>query len=190
MVSYYFIFGNMSKVGQKAILVPSGVQIDIQSQKVTVKGSKGQLSYELPKELVVTLENNQLTIVREGDEKDQKTIHGLYRNILANAILGVTTGWSKRLEIVGTGFNAKMQGQSLALKLGFSHPVVIKPIDGVQFSTEGNTIIIVSGHDKQLVGQIAHQIKTVRRPDAYKGKGIRYEGEQIRMKPGKKAKAA
>lgn len=180
----------MSKVGQKAIAIPSGVQIEIQNQKVTVKGSKGQLSYDLPKELTAKMENNELSVTRQGDEKDQKTIHGLYRNILANAVAGVTTGWNRRLEIVGTGFNAKMQGQSLALKLGFSHPVIIQPVPGIQLSTEGNTIIIVSGHDKQLVGQIAHQIKTVRMPDAYKGKGIRYEGEQIRIKPGKKAKAA
>lgn len=180
----------MSKVGQKAIAIPSGVQIEIQNQKVTVKGSKGQLSYDLPKELTAKMENNELSVTRQGDEKDQKTIHGLYRNILANAVAGVTTGWNRRLEIVGTGFNAKMQGQSLALKLGFSHPVIIQPVQGIQLSTEGNTIIIVSGHDKQLVGQIAHQIKIVRVPDAYKGKGIRYEGEKVRIKPGKKAKAA
>ena len=180
----------MSKVGQKAIIIPSGVQVDIKDQTVNVKGANGQLSYELPPELSAKIENNELSVLRSADEKPQKTMHGLYRNLLANAIHGVTSGWSKRLEIIGTGFNAKMQGQSLALKLGFSHPVVVVPVPGIQLSIEGNTIIIVSGHDKQLVGQIAHQIKIVRLPDAYKGKGIRYEGEQIRIKPGKKAKAA
>ena len=180
----------MSKVGQKPISIPAGVTVELNNQTVTVKGTKGQLAYELPKELEAKVENNTIVLTRETDEKQQKTIHGLYRNVIANAIHGVSTGWSRRLEIVGTGFNAKMQGQSLALKLGYSHPVIVSPVPGIQLSTEGNTIIIISGFDKQLVGQIAHQIKIVRRPDSYKGKGIRYEGQQIRMKPGKKAKAA
>lgn len=180
----------MSKVGQKPIAIPSGVQLEVSGQTVTVKGAKGQLSYVLPKELTAVKEGDTVVVSRATDEKYQKTVHGLFRNIIANATQGVTSGWTKRLEIVGTGFNVKMQGQSLALKLGYSHPVIVQPVPGIQFSTEGNTIIIVSGFDKQLVGQIAHQIKTVRTPDAYKGKGIRYEGEHIRIKPGKKAKAA
>ncbi len=180
----------MSKVGQKPITIPSGVQVEVNNQTVTIKGTRGQLSHTLPNALTATIENNTVFLKRESDSKQQKTIHGLYRNTIANAIQGVSTGWTKRLEIVGTGFNVKMQGQSLNLKLGFSHPVVVKPIEGIQLTTEGNNIIIISGHDKQMVGQVAHQIKTVRFPDAYKGKGVRYEGEQIKLKAGKKAKAA
>ncbi|CAN5121659.1 50S ribosomal protein L6 [soil metagenome] len=180
----------MSKVGQKPVTIPSGVTVEVNNQIVTIKGAKGQLVHKMPKELSAIIENNTLTLSRSTDSKHEKTIHGLYRNMISNAIQGVSTGWNKRLEIVGTGFNVKMQGQSLTLKLGFSHPVIVKPVDGIQLTTEGNNIIIVSGYDKQLVGQIAHQIKTVRQPDAYKGKGVRYEGEQIRLKPGKKAKTA
>ncbi len=180
----------MSKVGQQPIEIPSGVQVEINNKSISVKGTKGQMVYELPKELSAKMEHNVVELTRTSDSKYQKTIHGLYRNLVSNGIAGVSKGWNKRLEIVGTGFNVKMQGQSLTLKLGFSHPVIIKPVEGIQFSVEGNNIINISGHDKQLVGQIAHQIKIVRKPDAYKGKGIRYEGEQIRLKAGKKAKTA
>ncbi len=180
----------MSKVGQKPITIPSGVQVEANKQTVTVKGTKGQLVFDLPRELSAKLENDTMELTRTNDSKHQKTIHGLYRNLIANAVQGVSIGWTKRLAIVGTGFNVKMQGQSLVMKLGFSHPVIVNPVDGIQFSIEGNNIIIISGHDKQMVGQVAHQVKIVRKPDAYKGKGIRYEGEYIKLKAGKKAKTA
>jgi len=188
--SYYFTFGKMSKIGQSPIQIPSSVQVAIQGQVVQVKGSKGELSFELPHFLSIRNEENTLYIERKSDAKRQKASHGLYRSIIANAVKGVDQGWSKRLEIVGTGFNGKMQGRDINLKLGLSHPVIFKAPEGIQLAMEGNNIIVISGIDKQFVGEIAHQIKSVKKPDAYKGKGIRYEGEYVRVKPGKKAKAA
>ncbi len=179
----------MSKIGQKPIQVPASVQVEINDNVVTAKGSKGQVQCEYPSFLTVKREGEQLIVTRGNDSKRQKAAHGLFRSLIANAVQGVDTGWTKKLQIVGTGFNGKMQGQSLALKLGYSHPVIFNPVEGVQLSMDGNTSITVSGADKQLVGQVAYQIKILRKPDIYKGKGIRYEGEQVRTKQGKKAKA-
>lgn len=179
----------MSKIGQKPIQVPASVQVEINDTVVTVRGSKGEVSYELPRFITIAKDGENLIVTRNDDSKKQKAAHGLYRSLVANAVKGVDTGWSKRLEIVGTGFNAKMQGAALALKIGYSHPVIFNAVPGVTLNTEGNNIIVVSGADKQLVGQVAYQIKMVRKPDVYKGKGIRYEGEKVRIKPGKKAKA-
>ncbi len=189
-MSYYFIFGEMSKIGQNPIPVSNSVQVEIQDHTVRVKGAKGELSFELPHFLSIRNEENTLYIERKSDAKRQKASHGLYRSVIANAVKGVDQAWTKRLEIVGTGFNGKMQGRDLNLKLGLSHPVIFKAPEGIQLTMEGNNIIIVSGIDKQQVGEVAHQIKSLRKPDAYKGKGIRYEGEYVRVKPGKKAKAA
>ncbi len=180
----------MSKIGQNPITIPSAVTVDIQHTAITVKGPKGELAYELPHFLKSEITEGILTITRKNDTKKQKSFHGLFRTLVQNAVTGVETVWSKRLEIVGTGYNGKMQGQGLVLKLGYSHPVVITPIDGVTLALEGNNIIIVSGIDRQLVGQVAQRIKSNKKPDAYKGKGIRYEGEHIKLKPGKKAKTA
>lgn len=179
----------MSKIGQKPIQVPASVQVEINDHLVTVRGSKGEVKYELPRFITVTKDGESLLVTRKDDSKKQKAQHGLYRSLIANAVVGVDTGWSKRLEVVGTGFNAKMQGAALAFKIGYSHPVIFNAIPGVTFATEGNNIVIVSGADKQLVGQVAYLIKLIRKPDIYKGKGIRYEGEKVRIKPGKKAKA-
>lgn len=180
----------MSKIGYSPISVASSVQITIDGQVVTVKGSKGELSFELPHFLSIKLEDGALSIDRNGDGKRQRASHGLYRSLISNAVKGVEDMWSKRLEIVGTGYNGKMQGRDLNLKLGLSHPVIFKSPEGVQLTMEGNNIIIITGIDKQQVGEVAHQIKLLKKPDAYKGKGIRYEGEYIRLKPGKKAKTA
>ena len=180
----------MSKIGQKPIQVPSAVTVGIQDYTVNVKGAKGQVSYTFPRFITIKRENDMLHIGRKGDAKQQRSSHGLYRSLIANAVKGVDTGWSRRLEVVGTGFNVKPQGQGITLKVGFSHPVIFEAVPGIQITTEGNNIIIVSGADKQLVGQVAHQIKILRKPDVYKGKGIRYEGERIKLKPGKKAKTA
>ncbi len=179
----------MSKIGQKPIQVPASVQVEINDRQVTVKGSKGQVQYTLPAFISLKREEDNIIVERKNDSKNQKAFHGLYRSLIANAVKGVDSGWSKKLEIVGTGFNGKMQGQSLTLKLGYSHPVIFNSVEGVQLSMDGNNTIIVTGADKQLVGQVAYQIKMLRKPDVYKGKGIRYEGEYIRIKPGKKAKA-
>ncbi len=179
----------MSKIGQKPIQVPASVQVEINESLITVRGSKGEVKYELPRFIKVEKQEDNLIVTRKDDSKKQKASHGLYRSLIANAVVGVDTGWNKRLEVVGTGFNAKMQGASVAFKIGFSHQVIFNPVPGVTLTTEGNNIVIVSGADKQLVGQVAYQIKLIRKPDIYKGKGIRYEGEKVRIKPGKKAKA-
>lgn len=177
----------MSKIGQKAIALSPSVQIEIQDRKVTVKGMKDSLSFVLPKFLSAEKKENTLSIRRAKDSSYQKAAHGLFRSLIANAVTGIEKPWSKRLEVVGTGFNVKIQGTGIVLKVGFSHPVVYQPPAGIQLATEEN-VIIVSGGDKQLVGQVAYQIKSIRKPDVYKGKGIRYQGERIRIKPGKKVK--
>lgn len=180
----------MSKIGQNPVTIPRDVTVQIQDTTISIKGPKGELAYTLPHFLKPEIVGNILTISRKNDSKRQKSLHGLFRTLIQNAIIGVENVWSKKLEIVGTGFNGKMQGQGLVLKLGYSHPVVIAPVDGITFALEGNTTIVVSGIDKQLVGQVAQQIKSNKKPDSYKGKGIRYEGEYIKLKPGKKAKTA
>ncbi len=178
----------MSKIGQKVITVPSGVQVNVAGSVVNVKGSKGEIKVELPREITIEQKENELHVKRDSDRKQAKAFHGLFRSLIANAVAGVETHWQKRLEIVGTGFNVKMQGQDLVFKIGFSHPVVFKAIPGIQYQVDGANKVIVMGSDKQLVGQTAYRIKLIRKPDAYKGKGIRFEGEKIRIKPGKKAK--
>lgn len=178
----------MSKIGQKAIPVPKTVQVSIQGNLVIVKGSKGELKIEIPKHITAVQEQESLVIKRANDNTKSKADHGLYRSIIANAVTGVEQPWTRRLEVVGTGFNVKLQGQDLLFKIGYSHPVVFKKIDGISYQVDGNTKCIVSGIDKQLVGQTAYQIKMIKKPDVYKGKGIRYEGEVVRIKPGKKAK--
>ncbi len=177
----------MSKIGQKAIPLTLSTQIEIQDRTVTVKGMKDSLSFKLPKFLSAEKKENTLLIKRAKDSSYQKAAHGLFRSLIANAVTGIEKPWSKKLEVVGTGFNVKMQGTGIVLKVGFSHPVVYQPPAGIQLTTEEN-VITVSGGDKQLVGQVAYQIKSIRKPDVYKGKGIRYQGERIRIKPGKKVK--
>jgi large subunit ribosomal protein L6 len=180
----------MSKIGQKTIEIPSTVNVTITKDNVGVKGPEGELSYRIPVGLKVNKEDAKMTVTRTNEQKRTKSAHGLFRQLIHNAIVGVEKPWVKRLEIVGTGFNVKMQGEDLVMRLGFSHLVVFKKVPGVKYQVENNTKIVVTGADKQLVGQVAFQIKLSRKPDAYKGKGIRYEGERLRIKPGKKAKAA
>lgn len=180
----------MSKIGQKIISIPSSVQFAVDGQKASIKGAKGVISFELPHYLSIVQNEAGVLLERKTDMKRQKSSHGLWRSLIANAVTGVDTGWSKRLEVVGTGFNVKQKGTGIVLKLGLSHPVEFVPPQDIQITVEGNTTIIVSGADKQRVGEIAQQIKSIKKPDAYKGKGIRYEGEHIKLKPGKKAKTA
>lgn len=180
----------MSKIGQKMIEIPQGVQIAIDKKTITVKGPKGEYSVTLPEKLEGVMENNSVLIKRANDEKGTKSLHGLYRQLVFNGVSGVNQLWQKRLEVVGTGFNVKLQGEDLVFKLGYSHPVIFKKVSGISYQVEGNTKVVVSGVNRQFVGQIAHQIKLLKKPDVYKGKGIRYEGEKLRIKPGKKAKAA
>lgn len=180
----------MSKIGQKSIEVPNGSMATIKDGLITVKGPKGEMSVNVPRELTIEQEGNIINIKRSSDVKHVKSLHGLYRQLVYNAVSGVVKPHEIRLEVVGTGFNVKLQGEDLVFKLGFSHPVVFKKVPGITFMVDGNTKVIVLGVDKQLVGQVAYQIKILRKPDVYKGKGIRYEGEKLRIKPGKKAKAA
>jgi large subunit ribosomal protein L6 len=155
-----------------------------------VKGPTGEITVELPEELTLVREGETLTVKRNNEKNDTKALHGLFRSILSNAVNGVSKSWEKRLEVVGTGFNVKLQGEDLVFKVGYSHSVTFKKVAGVKFQVEGNNKVIVAGADKQLVGQVAYQIKLIRKPDVYKGKGIRYEGERIKIKAGKKAKTA
>lgn len=189
MESYYLTFGKMSKIGYKSITVPASVQLTINDKHVTVKGSKGELHLDIPDGIAVKQNGESLTVERSSEKKDVRALHGLFRSMLSNAVVGVETPWEKRLTIVGTGYNAKMQGEDIVLKLGYSHLITFAKVEGVQYKVEGNNKIVVSGINKQIVGQVAHQIKILKKPDAYKGKGVRYEDEVVRLKPGKKAKA-
>lgn len=178
----------MSKIGQKAIPVSGSIQLTIQDNAILVKGPKGEMKVAFPGNISVVKENDTLIVKRDGNSTKSKADHGLFRSLIANAVSGVENLWTKNLEVVGTGFNVKLQGQDLIFKIGYSHPVVFKKIEGITYQVDGNNKCIVSGIDKQLVGQTAFQIKLLRKPDVYKGKGIRYEGEVVRIKPGKKAK--
>jgi len=180
----------MSKIGEKIIIVGSAVSLTIKDNQIFIKGPVGEIVIDLPKNLILEKNENNYLLKRVSNDKKSKSLHGLYRQLINNAVLGVEKPWEKRLEVVGTGFNVKLQGEDLNFKIGYNHPVIFKKVNGINFKVEGNNKIIVSGFDKQLVGEIAYQIKIIRKPDAYKGKGIKYEGEVLRIKPGKKAKAA
>jgi len=189
--NYYLVFGNfMSKIGEKVIAISNAVSVTIADNKIIIKGPLGEMSFDVPKELALNRKENQLIIERKNDDKKVRSLHGLYRQLISNAIVGVEKAWEKKLEVVGTGYTVKLQGEDLVFKIGYSHLVTFKKQPGIKYLVEGNTKVTVSGYDKQLVGQIAYQIKMIRKPDVYKGKGIRYLGEKLRIKPGKKAKAA
>ena len=178
----------MSRIGKMPIKVPSGVTVNIRGQNVTVKGPKGELSRSLPAEMLVKLEGAVLTVSRPSDDQKHRAYHGLTRSLLASMVDGVSKGFEKTLEIVGVGFRAEKSGESLMLRMGFSHTVEVKPLPGITLNVEGNNRIKVSGINREDVGQMAAQIKAVRPPDAYKGKGIRYAGEIVHLKPGKAGK--
>lgn len=180
----------MSKIGQKSITVAPGTQIAIDDKKVTVTGSGGVLEVAIPRSITVEQQGDNLLVKRENDSKDSKALHGLVRSLIQNAVTGVSKSWEKKLEVVGTGFKVKMQGADLLFDIGYSHSVTFKKVEGITYLVDGNNKVTVSGRDKQLVGQIAYQIKSIRKPDPYKGKGIRYEGEVVKLKAGKKAKTA
>ena len=178
----------MSKIGQKALIVPQTVQLSVEGNVITVKGKLGVLTVVLPQGISIKKnQDNTYSVSRRSDSKELKSLHGTFRTLIDNAIIGVEKAWEKRLEVVGTGFNVKMQGKDLIFKVGYSHPVIYKEVEGVTFAVDGTNIVIISGRDKQQVGEIAYKVKMVKKPDAYKGKGIKYEGEKLRIKPGKKA---
>jgi large subunit ribosomal protein L6 len=170
------------------INIPSGVEITIQPAEVIVKGPKGQLSERIPQGIKVVQEENQLLVQRLSESKLHRSLHGLVRTLVSNMVVGVSTGFAKGLDIVGVGYRAAKKGNDLELAMGFSHPVSIKQVPGIEFEVPTPTKVIVKGADKQLVGQIASNIRDIRPPEPYKGKGIKYEGEFIRRKVGKTAK--
>jgi len=170
------------------VVVPSGVDVTIEGRDVTVKGPKGSLSMEVSAPIDVKHSDGVITVSRPSDEGEIRALHGLSRSLIANMVTGVTTGYAKTMEIVGVGYRVQAKGQDLEFALGFSHPVVVRPPDGISFRVEAPTRFVVEGIDKQLVGEVAANIRKLRKPDPYKGKGVRYSGEVIRRKAGKAGK--
>ena len=178
----------MSRIGKLPIAVPAGVTVNIAGERVTVKGPKGELTRDVPSEMNVKMEGSNLTVTRPSDAKKHRAYHGLTRSLLANMVQGVSKGFDKNLEIVGVGYRAEKSGDKLTLRLGFSHQVEVKPTPGITLSVEGTNKIKVSGINKEDVGEMAAEIRALRPPDHYKGKGIRYSGEKVHIKPGKAGK--
>jgi len=179
-------FGNMSRIGKKPIEIPQGVEISIENNLVKVKGPKGELERYIRPEIKVEKKENEIIVAPDKKTKRTSALWGLSRTLIANMVEGVTNGYEKKLEIQGVGYRANLEGEDLVLLMGYSHPVKMEKVEGIKFEVQKN-IIIVSGIDKELVGQIAAKIRKVRPPEPYKGKGIRYEGEYVRRKSGKKA---
>jgi large subunit ribosomal protein L6 len=179
----------MSRIGKQPIPIPEGVTVKIEGAVVTVKGPKGELSRQFDPEIKIEQQDNQIVVTRPGDERHQRALHGLTRALLNNMVTGVSQGYETRMRVVGTGYRAEMQGQDLRLSLGFSHDVLVVPPPDVQFRVEDRgALIIINAIDKELIGQIAADIRKLRPPEPYKGKGIRFEGELIRTKAGKAGK--
>ena len=177
----------MSRIGKKPIAVPDGVTVEIRPGSVAVRGPKGELSERVSPDMTVKQEDGQVVVTRPTDRGEHRALHGLTRTLVANMVTGVTQGYEKRLEIQGVGYRAALRGSDLEMQLGFSHPVTVKAPDGIMFEVPAPTQIVVSGISKQRVGEIAAQIRKWRPPEPYKGKGIRYQGEQVIRKVGKRA---
>ena len=178
----------MSRIGRLPVPIPSGVEVTINGREVIVKGPKGQLSHTVAEPIEVTQSDGTIRVTRPNDEGEVRALHGLSRTLVANMVTGVTQGYSKRLEIVGVGYRVQQRGANLEFALGFSHPVTVNAPDGITLRVETPTRLVVEGIDKQQVGEVAANIRKLRKPDPYKGKGVRYEGEQIRRKVGKAGK--
>ncbi|WP_430591596.1 50S ribosomal protein L6 [Humidisolicoccus flavus] len=178
----------MSRIGRLPIEVPSSVDVKIDGNVVTVKGPKGELALTVAKPIEVTLEDGQVQVTRPDDERNSRSLHGLTRTLINNNIIGVTEGYSKSLEVVGTGYRVQAKGSAIEFALGYSHPINVEPPAGITFSIEGNNKVTVSGISKQAVGEVAANLRKLRKPEPYKGKGVRYAGEQIRRKAGKAGK--
>jgi large subunit ribosomal protein L6 len=178
----------MSRIGKLPIPVPAGVEVNISGSEVVVKGPKGSLKHVVPAPITVVLEEGTIVVSRPDDERNSRSLHGLTRTLIANQITGVTTGFSKGLEIVGTGYRVTAKGSDIEFALGYSHPILVTPPSGITFTVEGNTKITVSGIDKQAVGEVAANLRKLRKPEPYKGKGVRYAGEVVRRKAGKSGK--
>jgi large subunit ribosomal protein L6 len=178
----------MSRIGRMPIAVPAGVDVTLDGRSITVSGPKGSLSRELHPEIAVSRDGDQLVVTRPTEQKTHKQLHGLTRSLVNNMVVGVTSGYRKGLEINGVGYRASLVGRKLQLNLGYSHPVEIDPPAGISFELENPTHLAVIGIDKELVGQVASNVRATRKPEPYKGKGVRYVGEQVRRKAGKAGK--
>lgn len=179
----------MSRVGKLPIAIPSGVTVTVTPDNVvTVKGPKGQLVKAMHNKINIAVEESQIVVTRNSDDKEERALHGLTRALLNNMVTGVTQGYQKTLELVGVGYRAALQGKKLVMNLGYSHPVEIEAVDGIEFETPAPTKVVVKGIDKERVGAVAADIRTWRRPEPYKGKGIKYDNEVIRRKEGKTGK--
>lgn len=177
----------MSRIGKKPVKIPNGVTIELKNGMISVKGPKGELNDRINPDVNIVLKDDNVIIERKSDAKKVKALHGLWRALVQNMVLGVTQGFSKKLEIIGVGYRAEMKGSKLNLLLGYSHPIIFAPPEGIKIETPTQTNIIVSGIHKQLVGLVAAKIRSLRPPEPYKGKGIRYEREMVRRKAGKAA---
>ena len=178
----------MSRIGRLPIAIPAGVDVTVDGSAVTVKGPKGELALTVANPIAVAIEDGQLLVTRPDDERGSRSLHGLTRTLIANQIIGVTTGYSKGLEIVGTGYRVQAKGANLEFALGYSHSITVEPPAGISFAVEGNNKLTVHGIDKQAVGEVAANIRKLRKPEPYKGKGVRYAGEVVRRKAGKSGK--
>ena len=178
----------MSRIGKNPIAIPAGVTVSIDGQNITVKGPKGGLTHTVTEPIAVAQEDGNIVVTRPNDERRSRALHGLNRSLVNNLVIGVTQGYTNKMEIFGVGYRVQAKGKDLEFALGYSHPVPIEAPEGITFAVESPTKFSVSGIDKQQVGQISANIRRLRRPDPYKGKGIRYEGEQIRRKVGKTGK--
>ena len=179
----------MSRIGRLPIPVPSGVEVTLDGQSVTVKGPKGTLSHTVPAPITIERsEDGTLQVARPDDERESRSLHGLTRSLVANMVTGVTDGYAKAMEIRGVGYRVAAKGSNLEFALGFSHPVPVEAPEGITFEVQSPTKFVVRGIDKQKVGEVAANIRKLRKPDPYKGKGVRYEGEQIKLKVGKTGK--
>jgi large subunit ribosomal protein L6 len=177
----------MSRIGRKPIQIPEGVEIDVMPGAVTVKGPKGELSQGVSRDMTVAIDDSTLTVERPTDRGEHRALHGLTRSLIANMVEGVTDGFERRLEIQGVGYRANLRGKTLEMALGYSHPVSIEAPEGIEFEVPQPTEVVVRGIDKQLVGEIAARIRKSRPPEPYKGKGVRYAGEHVARKVGKRA---
>ena len=178
----------MSRIGNKPVVIPAGVTIDLKDNTVTVKGPKGELSYTFNQNISLEQREGEVVFTRPDDSKENKTIHGTTRAVFNNMVVGVTEGFQKELELIGVGYRAQLQGKNLVLNVGYSHPVEFTPEEGLEIEVPSNTKVIVKGYDKQKVGELAANIRGVRPPEPYKGKGIRYVDEFVRRKEGKTGK--
>lgn len=178
----------MSRVGKKPITVPAGVEVKFEGNVLTVKGPKGSLNREIHQDIKVNIEANEITVERPSDKKEHRALHGTTRSVIANMVEGVTNGFQKTLELVGVGYRAAKSGNKVVLSVGYSHPVEITPEEGIELEVPAQNTVVVKGINKERVGQLAAEIRSVRKPEPYKGKGIRYQGEQVRRKEGKTGK--